>query len=85
MSAPSSAEPITSPSQLSAVFTSAARPAAGWLVGLEQEKIAVLADGSPIPYEGPSGVTALLAGLSSTGFVPVKDGTSVIGAIRGRE
>jgi glutamate--cysteine ligase len=80
-----SAEPITSIDQLSAFFARSARPEAGWLVGVEQEKLPVRSDGRPIPYDGPGGVTSLLRALEPAGFVPVKDGNNVIGAARGRE
>jgi glutamate--cysteine ligase len=79
------AEPVTSLEQLTGVFRLAARPASGWLVGLEQEKLGVRSDGAPIDYDGPTGVTALMAGMAARGFRPVKDGAVVIGAARGRE
>lgn len=81
----SSAEIITSVDQLSAAFASAAKPASAWLVGLEQEKLPVRQDGTPMPYDGQDGVVALLQALQPQGFVPVKDGHNVIGAARGRE
>jgi len=80
-----SAEPITSPNQLSAYFARFARPEPAWLVGVEQEKLPVLSDGRPIPYDGAGGIVALLRALDPAGFVPVKDGNHLIGAARGRE
>jgi glutamate--cysteine ligase len=80
-----SAEPVTSIHQLSAYFARFARPESGWLVGVEQEKLPVLSDGRPVPYDGPGGIAALMRTLEPAGFVPVKDGSHVIGAARGRE
>jgi glutamate--cysteine ligase len=78
-------EPVTTLEHLTGVFRLAAKPPAEWLVGLEQEKLAVRADGAPVDYDGPTGVTTLLAGMAQRGFRPIKDGAHVIGAARGRE
>jgi glutamate--cysteine ligase len=82
---PASTEPVTSIEQLASVFQAASKPPEGWLVGVEQEKLAVHSDGAPVGYDGPGGITALLAGLQARGFRPVRDGDHVIGAARGRE
>jgi glutamate--cysteine ligase len=53
---------------LVAYFRGGAKPLSAFRVGVEQEKIAVYADGAPPPYEGPAGIAALLAGLEARGF-----------------
>jgi glutamate--cysteine ligase len=69
-------EPIPSERALSRYFEAAAKPRARWRVGVEQEKIPVLEDGAPVPYEGPRGIAALLGALEGRGFVPeeIEDG-----------
>jgi glutamate--cysteine ligase len=60
---------------LTAYFRSGAKPVSEFRVGIEQEKIAVRDDGSPVPYEGPSGIAEILRRLESRGFAPrLEDG-----------
>ena len=76
-------EPLASVEELVSFFSSAAKPNSEWLVGLEHEKIGVHADGSPVPYAGPTGVAALLAALlSKHGYTGVYEGEHLIGAGR---
>jgi glutamate--cysteine ligase len=49
-------------------FRGGAKPVSAFRVGVEQEKIAVRADGMPVPYEGRTGIAALLAGLAARDF-----------------
>jgi glutamate--cysteine ligase len=49
-------------------FGARERPRESWKVGLEHEKLAILAGTTqPLPYDGPSGVAALLRGFSRFG------------------
>jgi glutamate--cysteine ligase len=59
---------IPSIDDLVSYFRGGAKPAAAFRVGVEQEKLAARADGSPVPYDGPNGVAALLGALESRGF-----------------
>lgn len=48
-----------------APFHQAEKPASRWRVGTEAEKLGVrVADGAPVPYEGETGVRAVLAALA---------------------
>ena len=59
---------------LVAYFRAAAKPAAAFRVGIEQEKIGVLAGGKAVPYDGPNGISELLARLESTrGFTAQRE------------
>jgi glutamate--cysteine ligase len=52
---------------LTAYFRSGAKPVSAFRVGIEQEKIAVRDDGSPVPYEGPAGIAEVLRRLEARG------------------
>jgi glutamate--cysteine ligase len=77
--------PIESVAQLEDLFRAAARPRSAWLVGIEQEKLPVRADGAPVPFAGKGGVAELLERLLGQGFTALRDGERVIGAARGDE
>jgi glutamate--cysteine ligase len=51
-------------------------------VGVEQEKIAVLADGRPVPYEGPGGIAEILERMAARGFTPQREDGHVIALAR---
>jgi glutamate--cysteine ligase len=57
-----------------------AKPKPEWRIGTEHEKIPFHRDGlRPVPYEGPSGISALLHGLADRfGWRPVYDNDKVI-------
>jgi glutamate--cysteine ligase len=56
-------------------FRSAAKPRSAWRIGIEQEKIAVLGDGRPVPYDGSPGISEILERLVQRGFKPdLEDG-----------
>ena len=85
MSAPPTAggEPITDRRQLVAWFESGCKPREKWRIGTEHEKFAFrLQDHHRIPYEGPSGVRALLAGMTRFGWQPVEDNGNPIALTR---
>lgn len=59
-------EPISSFDQLLAPFTTRGTPRAHWRVGVEHEKIGLLADTlAPVPFDGPRGIEALLRALAA--------------------
>ena len=68
--------PIGGVAELAAWFRERERPPQSWLVGLEHEKVPLRAGTlEPIPYDGPGGVAALLAGFTRFGYEPfLEDG-----------
>lgn len=82
------AEPVTSASQLEATFRAAEHREGPMLLGLEHEKLLFQrASTGPVPYEGDSGIGAVLAGFASHGFTPFREaeGLPVIAMTRGAE
>jgi len=72
---------IESRDQLAGWLEDGCKPSTGWRIGTEHEKFGFhLGDLTPIPYEGPSGVRALLEGLHQRfGWAPVMEGDRIIG------
>ncbi|HYO53114.1 glutamate--cysteine ligase [Archangium sp.] len=69
-----SSEPITSVDMLLAGFRSAEKPRSQHRLGLEHEKfIYPLHAARPVPYEGPSGIGALLERLVPNGYTPFRE------------
>ena len=55
------------------------KPKDQWRIGAEHEKFGFLKDGFARPgYEGPSGIRAMLEGLTRFGWAPVEEGGHVI-------
>ena len=82
MSIPSAqdATPITARAQLVERLESGCKPRSAWRVGTEHEKFAYAADGfAPLPYRGPAGIAAILAGLQRFGWQPLEEAGNVIG------
>src|SRR5689334_12296225 len=77
--------PVSTAKELEAYFSAAATPREGWLVGVEQEKIAVRSNGAPVPYYGPDGIAELLTRLGARGWSPIAEGERLIGLSRGAE
>lgn len=78
--------PIEGLADLVAHFASGEKPdRATWRVGTEHEKFGFTAQGHrPVPYEGPAGIGALLAGLAEAyGYAPVREGEHVIALKQG--
>ncbi|HUB06566.1 MAG TPA: glutamate-cysteine ligase family protein [Myxococcales bacterium] len=66
---PARDEPLTSVDQLVAFLREGEKPRERFRVGMEHEKIGVLAGGaSPIPYAGERGIEALLSRLPRFGY-----------------
>jgi glutamate--cysteine ligase len=76
------AAPITDTRELTAHLASGCKPnRADWRIGTEHEKFGFyLKDNSPVPYEGPRGIRALLEGLrDGYGYAPILEGETIIG------
>jgi glutamate--cysteine ligase len=63
-------KPIASYDDLLSLFHSAIKPTSEFRCGAEMEKFGVFEDGTPVPYEGDSGVRAILEELSTKGWKP---------------
>jgi glutamate--cysteine ligase len=63
-------KPIASYDDLLSLFHAAMKPASEFRVGAEMEKFGVYQDGTPVPYEGESGVRAILEELAKKGWAP---------------
>jgi glutamate--cysteine ligase len=82
MSIPAKAEPvpITDKRQLVEYLARGAKPKSRWRIGTEHEKFGFrTADLSPLPYEGPQGIRAMLEGLTRFGWSAVYEGEAIIG------
>ncbi|MDQ3559801.1 MAG: glutamate-cysteine ligase family protein, partial [Pseudomonadota bacterium] len=75
------ATPIENRDELAAHLGSGAKPRDAWRIGTEHEKFGFYKDGhSPVPYDGPAGIRALLEGMQSLlGWEPIRDGEAIIG------
>ena len=73
--APTQDDAVTSADALLDVFRAAERPRAEHRVGLEHEKFLYPAEDppTPVPYEGPRGIGALLGLLEAGGYTPFRD------------
>jgi len=79
-------QPVSSVEELTAFFQTAERPTANHQVGLEHEKfIYPRTVALPVPYEGPSGIGALLTALARRGYQPFRESAEqpVIALTRG--
>src|SRR5574341_87579 len=76
--------PVRGVDDLVAWFRARERPASEWKVGIEHEKVALLAGTlEPQPYEGPRGVEALLKGFSRYGYAAFEEGGHAIATQHG--
>ncbi|MFT3706754.1 MAG: glutamate-cysteine ligase family protein [Archangium sp.] len=81
-------QPIGSVSELEQVFRSAERPTGDLLLGLEHERLLFpVGSAEPVPYEGASGVGALLSGFAPLGFKEIREAADrpIIAMARGTE
>jgi glutamate--cysteine ligase len=83
MSEPS--RPIEREADLAGYFSLGAKPRARWGIGLEYERFGVRADDlSPVPYDGPRSVRALLDALvADPQWRPDREGDLLLGARHG--
>lgn len=76
--------PVRGVEDLVAWFRARERPAADWKVGIEHEKLGLLAGTlEPMPFGGPSGVEALLRGFARYGYAAFEEGGRAIAAQHG--
>ncbi|SON54525.1 Glutamate-cysteine ligase GshA [Hartmannibacter diazotrophicus] len=75
--------PIRSLTDLAERLASGSKPKEAWRIGTEHEKFGFyLADHTPVPYEGPKGVRALLEGMEGLlGWEPIIDRGLIIGLV----
>ena len=72
-------QPLTDKKVLIDYLASGCKPPENWRIGTEHEKFAYHRDDfSYLPYEGDSGVRAMLDGLTEFGWVPVLEKGNVI-------
>ncbi len=73
--------PIETRDELVAWFAAGEKPREQFRVGTEHEKFAfTLARHEPVPYDGPRGIRALLAGMQLLlGWEPILEGPNIIG------
>ncbi len=86
MSAPASGggAPIQNRRQLIEYFASGNKPKAKWRMGTEHEKFGFDKQTmKPLPYEGKTGIRAMLEGLTRFGWEPVTEGNNPIALLRG--
>ncbi len=73
------ATPITNKTELVEFAMSGCKPKENWRIGTEHEKFGFnLETLEPLPYEGPSGIQAMLEGLQRFGWEPQHEGGKVI-------
>ena len=81
MSGPSApnATPVTGKADLVERLASGCKPKDQWRIGTEHEKIGFAkADHSPLPYDGPTSIHAMLTGLQRFGWAPVEEAGKLI-------
>jgi glutamate--cysteine ligase len=78
-------EKIVAKRQLVEYLEQGCKPRAAWRIGTEHEKFGFrLDDLRPLPYEGPSGIGALLEGLAAKfDWEPIREGANVIALTSG--
>jgi len=85
ISAAVNAEPVRSKAQLIACIEKGNKSAADWRIGTEHEKFAFAwKDYTRLPYEGETGIRALLEGLQRFDWEPVREKETLIGLKKNR-
>ena len=81
MSIPQSAGgAIESRADLVRYLETGSKPKSEWRIGTEHEKFVYdLKTKKPVPYDGPSGIRAMLEGMRRFGWEPVMEGDNIIG------
>jgi glutamate--cysteine ligase len=78
---PTESSPVRGVGDLVSWFRARERPASEWKVGLEHEKVPLVAGTiDPVPYEGPRGIAALLRAFEPYGYAPFVEEGHVIAA-----
>ncbi len=75
--------PLETREQLLSALEGGCKPKDQWLIGTEHEKFGFYkTDFSPVPYEGETGIRALLEGMQNkTGWDPIIDAGNIIGLV----
>ena len=75
--------PIETKDQLVSSLSDGNKPPEKWRIGTEHEKFGFYtADNSPVPYEGPRGIEALLTGMQKrSDWEPILDAGEIIGLV----
>jgi len=87
MSAPPSGggTPIENRRQLIEYFAAGNKPKVAWRMGTEHEKFGFDKQTmKPLPYEGKTGIRAMLEGMTRFGWEPVTEGNNPIALLRGK-
>jgi glutamate--cysteine ligase len=72
-------QPVESAKELISYFRSKERPPSEWKVGIEHEKIGIVAGTlEPAPYSGPAGISAILRGFERFGYTSLEEEGNVI-------
>ena len=73
--------PVRSTADMTAYLAEGCKPKEAFRIGTEHEKFAFFTAGnSPVPYEGPRSISALLDGMQEkTAWEPIMDGENIIG------
>jgi len=80
------ATPVTSKAQLIERLESGCKPREEWLIGTEHEKFVYdKRDFSPLTYEQPNGIRAILTEMQRFGWTPINEGPHVIGLKKDRQ
>lgn len=75
---------VTDRRELVAYMEAGCKPPSQWRIGTEHEKFMYRAsDYTPLPYDGPAGIRAVLEALSSGGWEPVYEEGRLIALARG--
>ncbi len=77
-------EPISGRDDLVRYLEAGSRPQSEFRIGTEHEKFGFRKESlTPIPYEGPAGIRAMLEGLTEFGWQPILEGEHIIGLKHG--
>lgn len=77
--------PIASTDDLVAYFARGAKAPERWRIGVEQEKIAVYADGATPPFVGPRGIEEMLRRVAPKGYEAIREDGHLLALRRASE
>jgi glutamate--cysteine ligase len=74
---------MQTPNDLKDWMAAGCKPREAWRIGTEHEKFGYRnSDLSPLPYEGPDGIHAMLTGLMQFGWQGKFEGDTLVGLVR---
>ncbi|PRD50399.1 glutamate--cysteine ligase [Phyllobacterium myrsinacearum] len=75
--------PLSGTEELATYLAQGSKPQSAWRIGTEHEKFPFYTeDNSPVPYDGPRGIRAILEGMQSKlGWEPIIDEGNIIGLV----